>query len=300
MKNIKQILTNHVNINVRQALSAFDERFFDGVSEMRLRADKPMVFWKTGKPSAANFIPKRVDITECLEIISGFSLYAFGEEIKAGFITVEGGHRVGIAGQAVVEDGRVKTIKNVSALNFRIAREIKGCAEMSAAYVLNPLAKGLLIVSPPGRGKTTFLRDIIRIVSDSGVNVGVVDERGEIAACHMGLPQNDVGRNTDVLDLCPKARGISMMIRAMSPNAVAVDELFGKDDTEAAYGAANAGVSLFCTAHGRGIGEAARRAGLGGLIRRGVFSRFVILAADGEIRVEKILDENLKELFTDD
>ena len=175
------------------------------------------------------------EIRETMEYISNFSLYAFEEELKQGFITVRGGHRVGIAGKVIVEKERVKTLKYIHFLNIRFAHERKGCAEQIIPFLRNENSiYNTIFFAAPGVGKTTCLRDAIRILSNgdmehAGMKICVVDERSEIAACVEGKPQNDLGKRTDVLDACPKGVGMRMMLRSMSPEIIAVDEL-GKEE----------------------------------------------------------------------
>lgn len=145
------------------------------------------------------------DIKETMALVSNYSLYAYEDEIRQGYITIKGGHRVGIAGKTVLENERVKTIQYISFMNIRLSHQVKGCANQVLPYIINEgRLCHTLIISPPCCGKTTMLRDIIRQVSESGQSVGVVDERSEIAACYLGIPQNELGIRTDVLDGCPK------------------------------------------------------------------------------------------------
>lgn len=194
------------------------------------------------------------ELKEMMEYISNYSLYAYEEEVKQGFLTILGGHRVGLCGKVVLEEGRIRTIRHISFVNIRIAHEKKGCAEQ----LLDFLIEGerichTLIVSPPGGGKTTMLRDLIRLISNGtgcrGRKVGLVDERSEIAACYHGIPQNDIGIRTDVLDCCPKTLGIGILLRSMSPEVIAVDELGGAEDMQMIADAVKSGCSILATAH---------------------------------------------------
>jgi len=279
---VKYVLTSYTGGGIRNALEKMNDEFFDGVTEVRLRADKPLIIKRRGAEQMLDFRPNTKDIAATVDIVLQYSMYAFEEEIRNGFITIPGGNRIGICGRAVVEDGRIKTIKNISALNIRIAHEIKGCADKIIADVLDPLPRHTLIISPPGRGKTTLLRDLARQASDSGFTVGIVDERSEIAACYMGVAQNDVGIRTDVLDGCPKAEGMILMLRVMSPQIIVVDEIGKRDDISAIEDILNAGVKLFCTVHGASVDEAAKKPGLGELIERGVFEKYIVLLAKGK------------------
>lgn len=189
------------------------------------------------------------DVNDTLECICNHSLYAYEDEIRQGFITVCGGHRVGVAGKIILDGTRIKCIRHISFLNIRVAHEIKGCSGDVLPYIYSDgKLMNTLIVSAPCHGKTTLLRDIIRVVSDGGMTVGVVDERSEIAACYKGVPQNDVGMRTDVLDCCPKASGMMMLVRTMAPDLIAVDEIGGQQDVDAIFGVINCGCRLLATA----------------------------------------------------
>ncbi len=224
------------------------------------------------------------DISESLEIMSNYSLYAFSEEIRNGFLTLPGGHRVGICGRAVMDGLSVKTISNISSLHIRIASEIKGCADGLIQYI-GRTPVHTMIISPPGCGKTTLLRDLVRQTSDAGYTVGIVDERSEIAGCFRGIPQNDVGIRTDVLDACPKAEGMFMLLRGMSPRVIAVDEIGKPSDVHAIVDVINGGITLFCTCHGYGIDDIRRKPALAELLKMGIFERFVVLSNRGNRRM---------------
>ena len=207
------------------------------LQEIRLRTDRPLLLICGGKERIIHdqrdgpYIVTREDIKEMIQYVSNYSLYAYEHEMRQGFITIEGGHRVGMAGQTILEDGRVKNLRYVSSVNLRISHEIKDCADPVFPYLVSGhKVCHTLIVSPPRCGKTTLLRDVIRQISDGnrwicGMAVGVVDERSEIGGCYMGVPQNQLGDRTDILDCCPKAEGMMMLIRSMGPQVIAVDEI---------------------------------------------------------------------------
>ena len=214
-----------------------------------------MDFGKRKGQFVTDYIVSSGQIMEALEYISTFSLYAYEDDIRQGFITIKGGHRVGIAGKVVVENGRIRTISNISSINIRISHQVIGCGINAMDYIgSGENIHNTLIISPPGVGKTTLLRDILRLISDEyKLKVSIVDERSEIASCYKGIPGNDVGIRTDIYDCCPKVEGIMLMIRAMSPQVLAVDEVGGIDDINALIRAIHAGIKLVATAHGQGI-----------------------------------------------
>ena len=239
-----------------------------------------------------------------MEYVSSYSMYAFEEEIRQGFITIQGGHRVGIAGKTVLEGDRIKSVKYISYMNLRLSHQIKGCASPILPYIIkNGRICHTLIISPPRCGKTTLLRDLIRQVSSGssympGVPVGVVDERSEIGGSYQGIPQNDLGIRTDVLDCCPKAEGMMMLIRSMSPEVIAVDELGDYEDIHAIESVIHCGCKLFATVHGSSVEDIKRKPLMQRLVREKIFERYIVLHyQDRAGRIKAIFDERGTSLF---
>jgi len=297
-KNPVKGILPYVSQGIRDVLEKVDKRVLESAEEIRLRADKPLIIqqylkeWfvsKSGKlveSCSDPYIVERSEISKTIEIMSENSIYAYQDEIKNGFITLKGGHRVGIAGKVVLEGNTIKNIKYISGLNIRISREIPGCSDHVINYILNKKGgiHNTLIISPPQCGKTTILRDLARKISDGiseagfkGMKVGIVDERSEIAACYKGVPQNNVGIRTDVMDGCPKSLGMCMMIRSMSPQVIITDEIGGQGDKDAIMSVINAGVKIIATAHGYNLTELKSRREVIGLMEEKVFERFLVL-----------------------
>ncbi|NLK87005.1 MAG: stage III sporulation protein AA [Clostridiaceae bacterium] len=268
------------------------------LEEIRLRADKPLVMlnscreWfigRDGLPSSkpsGSFTVTQEDIKNSIEMMSENSVYAYQEEIKNGYITIRGGHRVGLTGRVVLDASGVKNIKDISGLNIRLSNQIFGCSSKVMGYIVKNASDifNTLIISPPQCGKTTILRDIARNLSNGmpdtgfkGVKVAIVDERSELAACVKGIPQNDVGIRTDVLDGCPKNIGMKMMIRSMSPKVIITDEIGNEGDRQAVHSVLNAGVRIITTAHGYNISELKSRREVLMLVQDKVFERYIVL-----------------------
>lgn len=266
------------------------------INEIRLRCERPLLVLEghkewflnkdgiyTDKLAEAALLSKE-SLERILQHICQYSLYAFEEEIRQGFITVAGGHRIGLVGQVVLENNKsIRTIKNICGLNIRVAHQIKGVGQCVLPYLYeNGSLKSTLIVSPPGCGKTTLLRDLIRSISDGneyaqGMTVGLVDERSEIAGSYMGQPQNDVGIRTDVLDACPKINGMMLLLRAMSPKVIAIDELGDREEMDVVRQVSNCGVKMLATMHGSDLQDVWRREGMEQILKSKGFELMLIL-----------------------
>jgi stage III sporulation protein AA len=254
------------------------------IREFRIRVNKPLIL-KNGirdifilKKDGQRYIVNKEEISRIFENICSNSIYAFQDEIANGFLTVAGGHRIGLSGKPLYKDGKIYSMKEISGLNIRVARQIIGCADKIISEILvNNEFTDTLIVSLPGLGKTTILRDLVRQISNSGKDVSLIDERSEIAAIFNGAPQNDVGIRTDVMDGVLKPDGIIMMVRSMKPDFIATDEIGTDRDIEAILYAVNAGVKIIATAHGNSMEDLTRRKALDSVIKEGVFKKIVFL-----------------------
>lgn len=242
------------------------------------------------------------ELDEILQHLCQYSLYAFADEIRQGFLTIQGGHRVGLAGQVILNDeGGIRNIKYIRYLNIRIAHQVRGAADPVIPRIFEDgHVLSTLLISPPGGGKTTMLRDIIRQVSEGnaygeGVNVSVVDERSEIAGSYLGVSQNDVGIRTDILDGCPKVEGMMLLIRSMAPRVLAVDEIGSPEDVRALQMASGCGCRLLATIHGGSLEEVRRKNYMRDVIEQGLFERYVILdRKTGVCRITGIYDREGK------
>ncbi len=288
---------NYLNKNTKHMLEAIPYDKKSRVEEIRLRISCPLSIYLDGgdvfvsadggltENSEQAYIVTSQDISSTFNLVTNHSVYAFSEDIRKGYITISGGHRVGIGGSTIYGSRGIEVINSISSLNFRIARQKKGISNKIIPYLLdgNGYPYNTLIISPPQCGKTTLLRDIVRNLSNGtdskyrGFKVSLIDERSEIAGVYQGKPQMDVGIRTDILDGCLKSDGIMMVIRAMSPDLIAVDEIGSPEDIKAIYEALRAGIRLVATIHGDGLEDIRHRLNLANLIKERVFQRFIIL-----------------------
>ena len=282
---------------LRQEALGLPQEEQEQAEELRLRAGWPMTaVLPEGERPVGGPPVEPEELEQLVEIASRASVHAVLEQIRRGYLTVAGGHRIGLCGTAVMEGGGIHALRSLSSANLRIARQVPGAARP----VLGALCPGgrlesTLILAPPGQGKTTLLRDIIRRVSEGEgclpLRVAVADERGEVAALYGGRPQLDGGRRTDVAEGCPKAQGLMLLLRAMNPQVLAVDEITAPEDAAALRTAAGCGVTLLATAHGAGREDLTRRPLYRGLLEEGMFRRLVeITRREGrrEYRVEEL------------
>ncbi|NLG86171.1 MAG: stage III sporulation protein AA [Firmicutes bacterium] len=306
---LKEEVIPYLTFSLQDLLCRLPTELKDNLLEIRLRVGRPvmLVFSDMDMVLPGSSSLSRPEMEQCMQLITQSSVYAREEELRQGFITLPGGHRVGLVGKAVLEDGRIRTLKNISSLNIRLARQVVGAADKVVSYLVQDGSFiSTLLVSPPGCGKTTLLRDLIRQLSSGipklnlkGHKIAVVDERSEIAACYQGMPQNDVGPRTDVLDGAKKAEGIMLVLRSMSPEIIATDEIGSSADVVALEEALVSGVRLVATAHGDGPDDLQERPVLRELLKHGLFGRIVFLSmAKGPGTIEAVFNgQDLKPMF---
>ncbi len=289
---IRVVLENEINNNLV-------------IEEIRIRNSKPIILKLNNSEKIINYIVQTEDVLNVLQSICENSIYSYQNQICEGFITIKGGHRIGITGSAVIENNQVKNLNYISNLNFRIARQIIGCSNNIIKEIINKEENTIyntLIVSPPGAGKTTLLRDIIRNLSNgteeiTGKNIGVVDERGEIAAMYKGIPQNDLGIRTDIIENIKKSIGMKMLIRSMAPEIIVADEIGSKEDVQEINYAVCSGIKGIFTAHGNSLEDLKLNPAIAELIEKYIFERLIFLDKNNKGKVNKIyaLDKINKE-----
>lgn len=293
MDNILKCFPNHIRELLKNNIDA------NILEEIRVRNNLPLILKLGENEKVLEYKITTEDINYIFQKICENSIYTYQNQIANGFITIKGGNRVGIVGTAVIKDGQVTNFNYISSLNFRISRQIIGCSNSIINKIIdteNNSIYNTLIISPPGMGKTTLLKDIIRNISNGidgmfeGINVTVVDERGEISATYKGIMQNDLGIRTDVINDMPKSIGMKMAIRSMSPKVIVADEIGNIQDSEAIKYAMCCGVKGIFTAHGRNIEEVMKNPELKDLIANKIFEK--IITIKGRENENFLIDEN--------
>lgn len=269
--------------NMQEKIKNLPENVINNFEEIRIKAGKDTLVISEGKEinlRDGDFVTPEI-LDELLNRLLDYSYYAYEDELSKGYITIEGGHRVGICGRVTLREGKVHIIKDISSLNIRRSRQIIGASKAIINSVLDEDKKSIkntLIISPPKCGKTTILRDLARTLSKKGYRVGICDERSEIAGSYNGKSSYELGSRTDILDGCPKSEGINMLIRAMSPDVIITDEIGKPEDVPAVNSALCAGVKIITSIHGNSYEDVARSA-VGELVTNHIFETLVFLSA---------------------
>ena len=284
MSEISTVL-GYLPIQIRKIIEEREKEF--SIEEIRLRSNKQLCLKIGQETKLLDYYVTQQDYLQAFEKVCENSVYSYRRQICDGYITIRGGHRVGIVGSAVIDNGQTININYISSLSFRIARQKIGCSNKIIEDIINTKENSIyntLIISPPGCGKTTLLRDIVRNISNginilgfTGKTVGVVDERGKIAAMYKGIPQNDIGVRTDVIDNMPKPAAMRMLVRSMCPDIIACDEIGSLEDVNAIDYAMCSGVKGIFTAHGKDLEEVEQNPELCKLLNKHVFERLVLL-----------------------
>lgn len=281
--NILEYFPNKI---VQAILNSINEKEIETLEEIRIRVSKPIILKLANKEIIVEYIVTTQDILEIVEKITENSMYSYQQQICSGYITLKGGHRVGISGNVVMEENKVINVNYIYSLNFRIARQIIGVADKVVNEVIkNDEVSNTLIISKPGAGKTTILRDLIRIISKTKT-VGVVDERGEIAAMYKNEPQNDLGIKVDILSNISKSLGIKMLVRSMAPDIIVADEIGTKEDIEAIKYAVTSGVKGIFTAHANNIEDIKKSPILKELLDLNLIDKIIILDKNNRENIE--------------
>lgn len=272
-------------IKIRQALEEIE---FEKVEEIRIRNGRNIRLKYSTNEKNLDVIVSTEDILRILQAICENSIYSYQNKIAEGFVTIKGGHRVGICGTAVIENEKVINISHIFSLNFRIAKEVKGCSkELKKIVYENGEIFNTIILSPPGKGKTTILRDLIRELSKEK-NIGIVDERNEICSMYNGVPQKDIGEKVDILENVSKNIGLKMLVRTMAPEIVVADEIGTEDDIKAIHYAISSGVKGIFTAHGNNIEEVKQNPILNKLFEQNLIQKIVFLDEKERGRIKDV------------
>lgn len=287
-------LTRAVNLIPKRCTEAMQSEIGASViEEIRMRAGRPLEVVCSDKVISFPLTVTQTDISDVLSNATEHSLYAYENQIRSGYITISGGHRIGLSGRVFVQEQNICKIDEFSSINMRIAREIKGaCKKILPYIIINGEICSCIIVSEPGKGKTTLLRDICRAIGDGegiphAYKVSLIDERGELASSFCGIAQLDIGNRTDVFDNCPKSAGMMLALRSMSPEVIIIDEIGTKEDMAAIKTVACCGVKVISSAHASSMEELKRRVDL----TENCFERFIFIdrAKEG-IYIKNIYD----------
>lgn len=301
--------------SLHEPISRLTNRDKEQLHEIRLRAEMPVVLTTTDGYFFIDFegrlhncfqkqtlVCTKADLDQTVRMICEFSIHTYQRELTKGYITIPGGHRVGIASTAVVKESEIASVKDISSVNIRVARQVKGLADPIVAYAE---IGGVLVIGCPGSGKTTVLRDLARQLSgeqNPRNKVVLIDERGELAAVYNGKPQNDIGVNTDVLNGFPKTTAMELATRSLSPQVMICDEIGSRQEAEEIMVCVHAGIRIVASLHANSLEEIQRKSWAMALIRSKAFETLVLLDGDqGKGRVERIVKTNdwLAEIYGD-
>lgn len=303
IKNFRKVLL-YMPKRIAEAIGKISSENIRRINEIRFRVNKPVSISSFGKNyyvtekgglttcKTLGIISNKNDINESFRAICDYSIHSYKSEISEGFITLEGGNRVGMCGTAVLNGQCIETLKYINGLNFRIAGQVIGCSEKICNRLYDKNIVSLLIIGPPLSGKTTVLKDICRILGEK-YKISIIDERSEISAVYHGESQNDIGTLTDIFDGYPKGEGITTAVRVMSPEIIICDEIGGKKDCDAILDSINSGVKFIASVHGSTIEEILKRNNIAKLISNGIFQYGVLLGSGsrlGEIiEIQKLI-----------
>ena len=316
-EGLEELMAAYLPERIKSALKGIKNEFLRNLEEVRIRAGLPLMgvfsgfdkfigeygFLSDDAQEALTVSAREVE--DLFYLLCEHSIYAYQEDINRGFITLKGGHRAGICGTVVYEEDRIRGMRDISSISIRLARQLKGCAQEVFRHIVRNRQDiyNTLILSPPRCGKTTLLRDLCRLISQgrgddslTGLRTAVIDERSELAASYRGIPQNDLGPRTDILDGCRKSEGIEIMLRGMAPQVIVVDELGALRDADAVRMAWNAGVRLIATAHAFSLEDFKGRLGVGKLADENGFERIILLGINNGKRWIKVMDAHGNEL----